>query len=255
MSDFFRFFRAECVKWRRDWTLLVMLLAPITQAGFLLLIVWFSEYRVNQFGAGFRVWYMVNYIAWNCVFMPVSAALLAALSWDLEGRSRAWRLILIQPVPNRVHFLVKLLNQFVMMTLSQVLLATLLILGGLVLRAYVPPLSMGPMRLDLLLHFALFSFIASLPVLCLHTWVSSRINGLGASLALAIGGTWAAFQFTGNAIWLPWGLAAQILGMTLKAQPISAYMYSGAVLVAVVLIGLGTLDFAWRINTRGGRGL
>jgi len=253
MGSFLRFFRAERIKWRKDWTLLTMLLAPMTQVGFLLLIVWFSESQVTQFGAGFLAWYMINFIAWNLVFMPITVALVTALSWDLETRSRAWNLLLIQPVNRKTHYLVKLASHLALLLLAQVLLALLLVLGGAILRANVPALSMGPVRLDVLLRFASFSLLASLPVIALHTWVASRTGGLGIGLALALGGTWLTFQFAhaGAALALiPWGTSVQIVDVALRAKPVSLLTCAESLFGAALLMALGVLDFRRRTEAR-----
>jgi hypothetical protein len=249
MSSFLRCFKAERIKWRRGWTLLTMLLAPATQVGFLFLIVWFSESRVTQFGAGFRAWYMINAIAWNLFFMPITVALVTLLSWDLEAQSRAWNLLLIQPTPRETHYLVKLASHFSLLLLSQVLLGLLLLLGGLILRTYVPTLSMGPIAPEMMFRFAGFSLLASLPVIGLHTWVASRVPGFGLGLALALGGTWLTFQLVGKGALIslvPWGTAAQIVDIALRAKPVPVLTYCGSVACAALLAILGMIDFKRR---------
>jgi len=251
MIAFLRYFQAERIKWRMGWTLLTMLLAPLTQVGFLLLIVWFSEQRVTQFGAGFLAWYMINAIAWNLFIMPITSALVSLLSWDLESQSRAWNLLLIQPTGRETHYLVKLASHLSLLLLSQLLLALLLIVGGLILRANVPSLSMGPLRFEVLLRFGWFSLLASLPVTALHTWVASRVPSMGLNLALALGGTWLTFQLAGKGAWisfLPWGTAVQITDVALRAKPLSFLACSASLLCAGLLVGLGVIDFKRRIE-------
>lgn len=253
MSSFARCFRAERVKWRMSWTLLSAMLAPTTQVAFLLLTFWFSENRATQFGAGFLAWYMINAITWNLFFMPITAALVGSLSWDLEVQSRTWNLLLIQPTTRGIHFLVKLASHLSLLLLSQVLLALLVVLGGLALRSQVPALSMGPLRPDLLFRFAGFSLLASIPVIALHTWLASRSPGLGLGLTLALGGTWFTFQLAGKGALialLPWGIAVQITDVALRAKPVTLWAYGGGLCCTAVVVTLGMIDFKRRIESR-----
>lgn len=253
MSGFLRLFRAERIKWRRDWTLLAILLMPFTQVGFLLLIVWFSETQVTQFGAGFVVWYKINHIAWNLVFMPITVALVAALSWDLEERSRAWNHLLIQPVSCIFHYFAKVASHLSLLFAGQLLLALLLVAGGLILRACVPSLNMGPVRFSLMLRFAWFSLLASLPVISMHAWLSSRLPGLGLALALALGGSWFTFQLAGQGLYtslLPWRLASHITDIALRAKLPDTFAYLGCIVSMLSFLAVGAFDFRHRTERR-----
>jgi hypothetical protein len=254
MSAFWRFFRAERVKWWRSWGLLTAVLTPITQVGTLMVIMWFSGDKAIWLGTGFASWYKINYIAWNLVLMPISVAMVAALSWDLEDSSRAWNRLLIMPAPRFIHFVVKFASHLSLMFLSQLLLALLLIISGLILKAKVPTLPMGSFSPSLLFHFAAYSVAASIPVVSLHTWVPARFPNLGSSLGMALIGSWFTFQYSGMTSFiciLPWGLASQVTNIALRAILPSPGMYLSSACSALACLLLGLLDFnrrAWVLN-------
>ena len=252
MNSFRRFFQAERVKWRRDWTLLVALLMPFTQVGTLLLIMWMSGDKASWLGTGFIAWYKINYIAWNLVLMPIAVALVSALSWDLEEKSRGWNHLLVMPAARAMHLLVKMASHLSLALISQVILALLLICGGLILRTYLPSLPMGTVAPSLLFHFMVYSAAASIPIISLHAWFPSRFPSLGSSLGLALTGSWFAFHYSGMKSFIclvPWGLASQVTEISLRAKLPSEWMYASSVFSAVLIFIFALWDFNRRAGT------
>jgi len=247
MSALGRFFQAERIKWRKSWVLVAMVLAPVCQSGFLAVVLWFSPDLVRRFKPGFEFWIELNYLAWNILFMPILVALIADLSWDLESESKTWNLLLAQPVPHSLHYLVKLVSHLSLLTLSQVLLVLLLIPEGLLLQKHMPPFYWGPFPPRLLLQFAGYSLLASIPLIAFHTWLSTRLPGLGVALAAALGGTWLCTRAGTTALLqvVPWGMSSQLLGFFDRWHRHIPWSYfPGCLLVAGLVMGLGSLDFA-----------
>jgi ABC-2 type transport system permease protein len=247
MNDLARLFRAERIKWRKNWVLVAAILAPICQAGNLFMILWFSEGLVRRFRPGFEFWFELNYLAWNLVFMPILVALVCDLSWELELESKTWNLLLAQPVPRRTHFLAKLLSHVSLLLLSQTLLVLLLIPGGYLLRGHLGWM-MGDFAPGVLLRFAGFACLASIPLVAFHTWLSARLPGLGIALLTALGGSWLCSRLAGisSAVQvLPWGMAGQVVAFFDRLNRHIPWEYfPGALLAAAVLAWLGTVDFA-----------
>lgn len=254
MSPLGDLFRGERIKWRRSWATVAAILPPLCQVGFLLLIFWFSEIQADKLGPGFEVWYQVNHAAWNLIVMPVTVALVTLLSWDQEEAAGAWKHLLLQPLPRQHHYLVKLLSHGALLLVAQAVFTGTLLLSGLLLRRHATFLSMGPQRLDLLLRLALFSLLATLPLVALHTWLSTRLRGLGLALSTAlVGSLLTALLLTAQvplARWLPWSLAG--LGVRLGTQGVrgAGTVLAGALLLGALLAALGTLDFLRREEQR-----
>ena len=242
-------FQAERVKWRKNWPLLVAILAPVCQVAFLLLLVWFSEDRVRVFKPGFLFWIELNAMAWNLVVMPIMVALICELSWGLEGDSKAWNHLLAQPVPLRIHYLVKLLSHFSLVLLAWGILQLLLPLGGAILQRntfYSQLMVIGPLPWQAWLCFAAFSLAALLPLVAFQTWFSMRFPGLWGALALAAIGTMVCIQLVKLSPWvqvLPWGLSSQMAMALERLRPIPWSFLPGGLLAGVVLIGLGVWGF------------
>jgi hypothetical protein len=253
MSALAALFQGERIKWRRSWATVAALLPPLCQLGFLLLIFWFSEVDADKVGPGFQVWYEVNHAAWNLIVMPITVALVALLSWDQEEEAGAWKHLLLQPVPRRAHYLAKLLSHTALLLLAQVVFTGGLILSGLLLKRHATYLSMGPQRLDLALRLGLFSFLATLPLVGLHTWLSTRLRGISLALGTTLAGsllTVLLLMKTPLARWLPWSLAA--LGVHFGLNGIRGFgtFLIGALVLTALLMALGTLDFSRREEQR-----
>lgn len=263
MSSLALFFRAELVKWRKSWVLLTVLLAPICQSGFLFVILWFSDDLVQRFKPGFLFWIELNYLTWNLVFLPLTVALVSELSWDLEEESKAWNHLLIQPVPRHIHYFAKLLSHLALVFLSQLFMALLLIPEGLILKSHLglimggltqPDWQTGLIPLKVMIQFAGFSCLASIPLVAFHTWLSTRFTGLGIALTTAVAGTWFCAHLAGTTALvqlIPWGMTGQILTFfdRLKRH-IPWEFFPGSLLCAAILMALGILDFSRRKEPR-----
>ena len=246
MSALGMVFRAERVKLRKSWPLLTAILAPVCQAGFLGVILWFSGERIRLFQPGFRFWLELNYMTWSLVLMPIAVALVCALSWDQEREARAWNLLLVQPQPCHTHYLGKLAGHLSLLLLAQTLLALALPLGGWILRLN-PQLLMGPFPVGIWLRFAGFAALASVAVAAFQTWLSMRTPSLWAALTAGLAGSWLAVRWlNGPALTqlLPWGLAGQMVIIFDRQRALPWVRGVVSLAVAALLIGLGTADFS-----------
>lgn len=247
MSRLPALFRAECIKWRKNWPLVVAILAPVLQVGFLGLLFWFSEDRVQIFRPGHRFWLEVNAMAWNLVVLPVTVALIAHLSWSTEGDAKAWSHLLTQPTDFRNHYLVKGLSHLALVLLAYLLLAALLPVGAwLLLKNPRLALYMGGCPGEVYRGFALWGLAALVPLVAFHTWFSMRFPGIWAALAVALIGTWAAVQVVGRPGWaklLPWGLSAQMSLSLERLIPLPWLDVPWGLGGALVLFGLGVVGF------------
>ena len=239
-------FAAERVKWHKSWVLVVAALAPLCQLGFLGLLFWVSESRIRRFRPGFQFWLELNFVTWNLVVMPVVAALTCEISWEQEREARAWNRLLTLPIPRRTHYLVKVLGHGTLVLSSLILFGLTLPLIGFLLQLK-PELLMGPLPWKLLARFTGYSVLALLPVVAFQTWLSLRLPGFWISLAAALGGSWLAARLVGASLLihlLPWGLAAH-MGIVFERWRVLPWSKASlGLLLAAVLVLLGTLDFS-----------
>ncbi len=247
MTSLVLLFRAECVKLRKNWPLVVAILAPMVQVGFLTVLIWFSEERVLIFRPGAWFWLEVNAMTWNLVVMPVVVALITHLSWSTEGEARAWNHVLIQPTPLRNHYLVKLLSHFMLLMIGWALLQILLPVGAWILgRNDRLALLMGPMPWVVYLRFGAYALAALLPLVVFQTWFSMRFSGLWGSLAVMAVGTWCGTQLSGREAWtglFPWGLNGAMSMALERLVPIPWDRVLWALLGSSIMVFLGLASF------------
>ena len=238
-------FAAERVKWRKSWLLVVAVLAPLCQLGFLGVLFWFSESRVQPFRPAFRFWLELNFVTWNLVVMPVAAALTSELSWEQEREANAWKRLLTQPVPRHLHYLVKVVGHTTLLLVSLALFVVFSALIGWVLQTN-PQLQMGPLPWTLAVRLTGYSILAILPVVAFQTWLSMRFPGLWVSLTAALAGSWIAVRLVGTGVLvqlLPWGLAAHMGIIFERWRMLPWSRVPIGLLLAVALVVLGVLDF------------
>ena len=252
MTALSAFFRAERIKWRKSWMLLVALLGPLCLTGFLAVVFWFSEERIRAFRPGFQFWLELNFAAWSLVVMPVLASLVCDLSWEQEREARGWNLLLIQPAPRRTHYLVKLLSHLSLVGVALVLFALLTLALGFLLR-FQPGLLMGPLPIAAFLQFMGYALVASVGVVAFQTWLSMRVSGLWIGLAAALAGSWLTQRLVGASPliqFLPWGLAAQSAIVFERWRILPWVQVPGGLAAAAAVVILGTLDFVRRHDPR-----
>lgn len=239
-------FRAERVKWRKSWMMLTAILAPICQSGFFFLLFWYGESRIRPFRPGFQFWFEVNFAAWGLAVMPVTAALIAELSWEQEREARAWDRLLSQPLPRWTHYLVKVGGHLVLVLGAEVLLAVLLLVEGRILQAR-PGLLMGSLPWTTWWRLGAFAGLGTLSVVAFQTWLSLRFRGIWIGLVAALAGSWLGARLAGTAAWaqlLPWGLTCQLGLVFDRWRPLPWAYVAGSLLAASLLGILGTMDFS-----------
>lgn len=245
-------FKAERVKWRKSWLLLVVILAPVCQTGFLAIVCWFSDHRVRQFQPGSLFWLELNFMAWNLLVMPVAAALLCDLSWEQEREARAWNHLLVQPAIRHMHYLVKLLGHLALLEVSLLLLAALVLACGFLLQLN-PWLVMGPLPLQSFGRFLAYSLLACVAVTTFQTWLSMRVPGIWVGLVIGLLGSWCALKLAGASAWsqvIPWGLAVKMASVFERWRPLPWGHVAGNLAVALLLAILGLADFVRRNEPR-----
>ncbi|BBL79455.1 multidrug ABC transporter permease [Rubrobacter xylanophilus] len=170
-----RAFDSERIKYRRTFTHWLVALGPV---GLVL-----SYAMVGLLGESETTWPLflgVVYNWWPILWVPMGAALLAALAAWYEKRAGAWVLLRARPQPPAVLFGAKLLVLALHTLLSTAILAaTVAVVGAVVIGAPIP--------LDTLLLGAFLPWIAALPILVIQLWVATA-GGFGASVVVGVVG-------------------------------------------------------------------
>ena len=253
MTSLAALFHAERIKWKRNWATVVAILCPASLVGFLFLIFWNSEIQASKLGPGFQVWYQVIYSAWNLIFMPITVALVCLLSWEQEEEAGAWKHLLLQPVPRRFHYLAKCMSHAALLLIAQLVLFLLVLLTSLLISKYCLYLNMGPPKRLLFTGLGVTSFLASLPLLGLHTWLSTRMRGVGSNLTLALVGSLLTVLLAGLGMpvrWSPWALSGAGVRVVFGTNVGALGLFAAAGALALLLALLGTLDFSRREEQR-----
>jgi hypothetical protein len=227
--------------------MLIAVLSPICQVGFILALFWFSDAVVARNSPGYRFWLELNFAAWNLFVLPVIAAMAAELSWEQDRDAYAWRHLLHQPIPKINQYFAKLVNNLLLFIGTQLLLFVLLLLGGLILslNKFLPMGSLGG-HIQLFFSYFFFSFLASIPVVVFQTWFSFRFPGPAIALGAALVGTWGGIKLTDSTFllqFLPWGLSSQSATVFNRSNVLPWGYCFGAMVLAALLIFVGSIDF------------
>ncbi|MCL1893409.1 MAG: ABC transporter permease [Holophagaceae bacterium] len=238
--------RAELVKLRKSWPLLISILSPVCMVGFILVLFWFSDAVVIRFRPGYRFWLDLNFTAWNLIVLPVIAAVVTEMSWEQDKDAVAWRHILHQPIPTINFYLAKLLSNYMLFWGCILIMFLLLPLGGKILEKN-EALPMGSLDVKLMFQYLIFTLSASIPIVTFHTWFSFRFSGSGPGLGFAILGTWGTMKLIGITDLiqlLPWGLSSHS-SIIFERWKILPWNYCfGALAVTILFVYVGSIDFS-----------
>lgn|GEM_PF-2327353 len=238
--------RAELVKLRKSWPMLISLLSPVCTAGFILVLFWFSDAVVTRFRPGYRFWLDLNFTAWNLIVLPVVAAVVTEMSWEQDRDANAWRHLLHQPVPRVSLYLAKLLNNYLLFWGSLIVLFILMPIGGVILKLN-EALPMGTLDVGLLFNYFFFSLIASIPLVAFQTWFSFRFSAPAFGLGIALAGSWGAMKLIGitkSVQLLPWGLTCHFVTVFERWNKLPWNYCYGAAAVTIGFIFIGSVDFS-----------
>ena len=208
MTAFLRQLRAEALKLRRSPALRVLWLVPL-----LFLLVEFLVFERPLLGMQVLTPESRNTLGilqpklvvalWGGFFHPLVLALLPALVFRPEHRSKTWRHLHAQPAPRRGIFMAKAV-------LVLLLVAALLAALGLMLFAerkllgWVNPLLAQPYAGLTMTKLYAWLWLASLPLLALYLWVADRINSLAVPVVFGLVGLILSITLTGEELPQAW---------------------------------------------------
>lgn len=206
---------SEVVKYRRSSTRKLLVLGP---AGLIL-----SYSLVGVLGNSPTTWTLflgVVYNWWPVLWIPLGAALFAALSTLQEARSGAWRALRVRSVPSAFLYGAKLAVLALHTLLGTLLLVALVLVAGVALIGGLVPW-------ETVVLGALLPWLAALPILALQLWVAEA-GGVGTSIAVGVIGflMGAMTAETENWAYVPWAwpirIAAPFVGVHANGLPLAA---------------------------------
>lgn len=180
--------------------------------------------------------------------MPMLAALMGVLSWELEEEAGAWRHRRLQPIPRWAHFAARALGLGSLVLLANLVFLVTVLVGGLLLRSggLAIDIEMGKaVYITVLFRLAGTSFVASIPLLALWVWLPTRLPGMGLNLVITLLGCLWAFRSASTSVFgmiLPWGWMTQVVRMVLEAQGSMLRATLGALATTLIFGMIGLLD-------------
>ncbi|WP_169737179.1 ABC transporter permease [Deinococcus pimensis] len=176
---------------------------------------------------------MMLQILWLTAWTPISCALTAGMSADLESRAGAWRVLRARATPPVTLYVAKLLFVFLAVLASNVLMAvTTTVLGVALHSADAFPWSVA-------WQLAGIATVVSVPLLLLHLWIATW-RGLGASLLVG---------FLGLLLAQPAGPVWPFVPWTWFGKLTSSDAAGPSLMVALLVVGVWTVLVAtWTLR-------
>ena len=233
----FRALSAEALKLKRTPALLLALGVPVALC--LLMLVAFTLSDSNRGLDGPRKWAALIGIAtnlWTPLILPLGLAVLASLTVGLEWTENQWKHLLSLPVPRPILYLAKLLSLSGLVLLGSVVLVLGLAGVGWTLTEF------GPIPWNSLLELAVRSFLASLPLLALQVWLSSRFRSFALAMGFGLAGIIAGEVASNSSFYwrfVPWTYPSMSFNPALVTQVVGLGTFF---LILVLIVGL--LDFS-----------
>ena len=251
MTALMRALSGEFLKMKRTLALLVALGLPMV----VVLINFFMFLRTKSFEAGSNGWnYFVssNMLIWGLLMLTLYITLETALLASLEHNQQGWKHLAALPIPRAAVYAAKQIMAMGMVALSM----AVIVLGSWASAALAHALNLNPLApfvgefpWALLLRTAAQSYLLSLLIVAIHSWIATRFANFAFASAVGIAATVLSFFMSQDEAMMrlfPWSLPMNPI-MQLMGKEVNL-----AVPMAVSLVGalLVTVIGGWNIVTR-----
>jgi hypothetical protein len=251
MTALVRALSAELLKMKRTLALLVALVLPLV----VILINFYMFTRTRVFEEGSTAWeYFIgsNLIVWGLLMLTLYITLETALLAGLEHNQQGWKHLAALPVPRGVVYAAKQIVAMGMVALSM----AVIVIGSWASAELAHTLNLNPAApftgefpWMLLLRTAGESYMLSLLIIAIHSWIATRFASFALASAVGIAATVFSF-FIGNDPDL-----VQIFPWALPMNPIMQLMGREVSLTLPMAVSLlGTLAVSviggWNVITR-----
>lgn len=208
---------AEILKTKRTLALWLAFITPLAIVGLI-----FAANLVQQGEADldFNAWdafTQLIFAFWCLLMLPLFITLETALLSELESTEKHWKHLFALPIPRSVLYIAKLLVGAGLIALSTMVLWVGMLLAGYSLHWLKPNSGFGlSIPWFETLQTALLTYLASLLILALHTWISLRWQSFTLSIGLGMVATVIGVFLTLNsqriASFYPWMLPSVAMG-------------------------------------------
>ncbi len=112
---------------------------------------------------------------------------------------------------------------------------------------------MGNFQSQFMIRMMAYSLLAAIPPIAFHTWLSMRFRGFWIGLIAALVGTLLCLQLVEKTAWtqlIPWGMSSSVTILYERWKVLPWGYFPGSLLLALLLMGLGTFHFVRRKDVR-----
>ena len=192
MKSYIRTFSAELIKIKNTAALWLVLCAALF-IPLLQIAIYLHKQDSVRLEPGENPWisFSQNSFAMGEVFiLPMFVAMMVCLLMNIEHKYNTWKHIFVLPVPRQQVFSAKLLVLFGMVLAFFCIFLSLIMGDGWFLTTYLKNANPHHLSPDWRLVAKLFMqcFIAVLPILAIHFWLSFRIKNLVVNLGIGMVG-------------------------------------------------------------------
>lgn len=178
---------AEILKIKRTLALWLAFITPLAIVG---LIFAANLMQQGEADPNFNAWdtfVQLIFAFWCLLMLPLFIALETALLSELENTEKHWKHLFALPIPRSMLYIAKILVGAGLIALSTIVLWFGILLAGYILH-WLKPNSGFSLSLPWFnaLKTALFTYLASLLTLALHTWISLRWRSFTLSIGLGM---------------------------------------------------------------------
>jgi hypothetical protein len=252
MSALFRALSAELLKIKRTLALLVALTLPMVVI--LMNLVIFLRTRFFEEGSnGWDFFVGNNLVIWGLLMLTLYITLETALLAGLEHNQQGWKHLAALPIPRPAVYAAKQIMAMGMVALSMLVI----VLGTWASATLTQKLSLNPAApfvgafpWALLLRTAAQSYLLSLLIIAIHTWIATRFTNFAFASAVGIAATVLSFFLSNDSDLMrvfPWSLP-----MNAVMQLVAGNEVDLVVPMAVSLIGALAVSVigGWDVVTR-----
>jgi hypothetical protein len=213
MKTLFCTLSTELIKMKRTLGFWLALLAPLVLAGLAFLVMAARGKDMMEFANGQAwLWHMkFTLTLWGLFLLPLFVTLETTLLAGWEHNNGTWKLLFSQPVPRWKVIAAKQFSALVLLGISHVVLWSVTVGSGFLLRAVHPNLGFEtpPLWLEMLDYCLLIYLIAGL-IIAVHSFVSLRWSNFVVAMAVGIVATMSGVFFISSEKYAPYYLWAMM---------------------------------------------
>ncbi len=190
MKNLIHALRAETLKMKRTLAFWLTLIAPAVVVALQTLVTQQRKEYYMSMNLGAEIWFdygLGTLVLWSLMMLPLFIALEVALIANLEHKSGQWKHLFTLPIPRGTLYAAKQLCGMALVGLSTIALVVWTVLGGWVLRFWVPGLGFETSApIGEYARFCGFLFLGTWLITAILTWVAQRWSSFAIASAVGV---------------------------------------------------------------------